>query len=57
MALLILKKNGSDLLREIWLPMVQWNGGATPPKSKRIKPIPVDPESQQNIGRNVILLI
>ena len=47
MALLILKKNGSDLLREIWLPMVQWNSGTTPPKSNRTKPIPVDPESQQ----------
>ena len=46
-ALLILKKNGSDLLREIWLPMVQWNSGTTPPKSNRTKPIPVDPESQQ----------
>ena len=46
-ALLILKKNGSDLLREIWLPMVQWNSGTTPPKSNKNKPIPVDPESQQ----------
>ena len=46
-ALLILKKNGSDLLREIWLPMVQWNSGTTPPKSNRDKSIPVDPESQQ----------
>ena len=47
MALLILKKNGSDLLREIWLPMVQWNSGTTPPKSNKIKPSPFDPESQQ----------
>ena len=46
-ALLILKKNGSDLLREIWLPMVQWNSGRTPPKSNKNKPFPVDPESQQ----------
>ena len=46
-ALLILKKNGSDLLREIWLPMVQWNSGTTPPKSNKIKPSPFDPESQQ----------
>ena len=46
-ALLILKKNGSDLLREIWLPMVQWNSGTIPPKSNRNKSIPVDPESQQ----------
>ena len=46
-ALLILKKNGSDLLREIWLPMFQWNSGTTPPKSNRTKPIPVDHESQQ----------
>ena len=46
-ALLILKKNGSDLLREIWLPMVQWNSGTKPPKPNRNKPIPVDPESQQ----------
>ena len=47
MALLILKKNGSDLLREIWLPMVQWNSGTMLLKSNRIKRIPVDPESQQ----------
>ena len=46
-ALLILKKNGSDMLREIWLPMIQWNSRTTPPKSNRNKPILVDPESQQ----------
>mgnify|MGYP001217195360 CR=1 FL=1 len=41
------KKNGSDLLREIWLPMIQWNSGTTPPTSNRNKHILVVPESQQ----------
>ena len=46
-AFFILLKNGSDLLREIWRPIVQWNSVTTSPKSNRTKPIPVDPESQQ----------
>ena len=46
-AFLILLKNGRDLLREIWLPIVQWNSGTISPMSNTTKSIPVDPESQQ----------